>query len=236
MTDSSPIVLISGSRKGIGRALAEHYLARNWMVVGCSRGAASIAHDNYAHYEVDITDETRVIAFLRDALREHGTPYALLNNAGIAAMNALTLTPGKTAWGVMSTNILGTFYLIRETAKGMIRQRGGRIVNFTSIARPLALEGEAVYAASKAAVESLTQSAAREFGSHGITVNAVGPCPVRTDLLNGVSEKALGSLQKRQTIQRLAEFSDIANVTDFFLRPESSMITGQTLYLGGAYA
>jgi 3-oxoacyl-[acyl-carrier protein] reductase len=95
------------------------------------------------------------------------------------------------------------------------------------------LEGELAYAASKAAVESMTQVLSRELGSAGITVNAVGPTPVRTDLIAGVSESAIDALLERQAIRRLGEMRDVINVVDFFLDPKSDFVTGQVVYLGG---
>ena len=109
----------------------------------------------------------------------------------------------------------------------------GRIVNFATVATPLKLEGEAIYAASKAAVVSLTEVLARELGPFGITVNAVGPTPVKTDLIRSVPAEKMEALLDRQAVRRYGEFRDITNVTDFFLRPESDFITGQVIYLGG---
>ncbi|NNL30780.1 MAG: SDR family oxidoreductase, partial [Gemmatimonadetes bacterium] len=109
----------------------------------------------------------------------------------------------------------------------------GRIVNFSTVAVPLALEGEAAYAASKAAVESLTRVLAKELGSMGITVNAVGPTPIDTDLVRGVPEEKIQALVARQAIGRLGRYEDVTNVVDFYLRPESSFVTGQVVYLGG---
>jgi 3-oxoacyl-[acyl-carrier protein] reductase len=115
----------------------------------------------------------------------------------------------------------------------MLRQKTGRIVFFTTVARPLRLEGELAYAASKAAVESLTQIMSRELAPSGITVNAVGPTPVKTDLIRGVSDAAIERLINRQAIRRLGECSDVINVVNFFLMPESEFVTGQVIYLGG---
>ena len=122
--------------------------------------------------------------------------------------------------------------MLRETAKQMSRTGGGRIIN-TSIANPLNLEGEAIYAASKAAVESLTKTAAKELAEMNITVNAIGPTPVETDLIKLVPKEKIDSLVKQQSIQRLGTHEDILNAVDFFIKPQSDFITGQILYLGG---
>jgi len=102
------------------------------------------------------------------------------------------------------------------------------------VAVPLRLEGEAIYAASKSAVEMFTRIVAREAGALGITCNAVGPCPIKTRLTDNVPSEKIQRLIDRQAIRRWAEFEDVANLVDFFLRPESAMITGQVVYLGGA--
>jgi len=129
--------------------------------------------------------------------------------------------------------VFGTFLFCREAAKLMGRNKYGRIVNFATVATPLKLEGEAVYAASKAAVVSLTEVLAREVADLGITVNAVGPTPVPTDLVGAVPEAKMQALINRQSITRYGEMRDVLNVVDFFLRDESDFVTGQTLYLGG---
>ena len=115
----------------------------------------------------------------------------------------------------------------------MQRRRFGRIVNFATVATPLKLEGEAIYAASKAAVTSLTEVLARELADFGITVNAIGPTPIRTGLIAGVPPEKLDSLIARQAIRRFGEIRDVINVIEFFLRPESDFVTGQTVFLGG---
>ncbi|HSH08898.1 MAG TPA: SDR family oxidoreductase [Oceanipulchritudo sp.] len=233
MNQQVPVVLITGTSKGIGAYLARHYLDKGWQVAGCSRGEATVEHENYHHTSLDVGDEQAVTAMVRECGKRYGRIDALLNNAGIASMNAALLTPGRSLEAVFRTNCFGAFYFARETAKLMLKQEAGRIVFFTTVARPLRLEGEIAYAASKAAVESITQILSRELAPSGITVNAVGPTPVQTDLIRGVSEEAIGRLLERQAIRRLGEFSDVANVVDFFIRPESCFVTGQILYLGG---
>jgi len=231
--DDARVIAITGTRKGIGRYLAEVFLERGWHVAGCSRGASDLAHDRYSHFELDVCDERAVASMMRQVARTHGRLDGLLNNAGIASMNHAMLTPGSTMTRVFETNVFGTFLFCREAAKLMGRGKYGRIVNFATVATPLKLEGEAVYAASKAAVVSLTEVLAREFAPFGITVNAVGPTPVPTDLVGAVSEDKMTALIARQAIPRYGTMEDVLNVCDFFLRRESEFVTGQTLYLGG---
>lgn len=229
----SKIALITGTRKGIGRALAEHLLNQGWTVAGCSRRNSDIESASYHHFCLDISDEDAVIKMVRSIKRQLGPIDALINNAGIASMNHLLLTPAKTCRSIFETNVLGGFICMRECAKQMSRTKNGRIINFSTVAAPLNLEGEAIYAASKAAIESLTRTAAKELGAYNITVNAIGPTPIDTDLIRTIPKDAIDTLIARQAIQRLGTMEDIINCVDFFLRDESAFISGQTLYLGG---
>jgi 3-oxoacyl-[acyl-carrier protein] reductase len=157
----------------------------------------------------------------------------LINNAGVASMNHSLLMPIATVNAIMETNFTGTFLFCREAARLMQRRRYGRIVNFATVAVPFKLEGEAAYAASKAAVISLTQVLAREFADFGITVNAIGPTPIKTDLIRGVPQEKLDSLIARQAIKRYGEMRDVIQVVDFFVDPASDFVTGQIIFLGG---
>src|SRR4030095_1931014 len=169
------VVLITGARKGIGRALVQYYACSGCPVIGCSRLAFEGKLPNYRHYSLDVADEPAVKAMFYEIRKQEGRLDVLINNAGVASMNHSLLTPIGVVNEIMETNFTGTFLFCREAARLMQLQRYGRIVNFATIAVPLKLEGEAVYAASKAAVISLTEILAREFADFGITVNAIGP-------------------------------------------------------------
>ncbi|MCG8378802.1 MAG: SDR family oxidoreductase [Proteobacteria bacterium] len=228
-----PVTLVTGARKGIGRYLAEHYCAMGHIVYGCSRGEADWGADGYTHLIADIAEERDAKQVFGRVRREQGRLDNLLNNAGIASMNHSLLTPVSTLDKILRTNVIGCFTFCREGAKLMKKNSYGRIVNFSTVAVPLKLAGEAAYVASKAAVESLTDVLSREFAEFGITVNTIGPVPIQTDLIRSVPGDKIDAIVARQAIKRLGEFADVANITDFYLRPESGFVTGQHIYLGG---
>lgn len=232
MTDRQ-VVLITGARRGIGRHLAEHFLSRGALVEGCSREPSDLAAEGYTHHCLNVADERAVRVMVSSIQKRHSRLDAAINNAGVAAMNHALLTPAATVERVMSTNVLGSFLVARESARLMQRRRWGRIVNLGSVAVPMQLEGEAIYAASKAAVVSMTQILARELAPFGITVNAVGPTPIETDLIRGVPPEKIQAIVERLAIKRLGRPADVANVIDFFLSPASDYVTGQVIYLGG---
>lgn len=226
-------MIVTGARKGLGQALVQHYLAKGYYVAGCSRGKSSIEHAQYRHYCLDVSNEEAVVKMVRGVKKEWGRIDVLLNNAGIASMNHFLTTSKSSVEQIFSTNVMGSFLFARECAKIMMKPKHGCIVNYSTVAVPLNLEGEAIYAASKAAIESLTRTLSKELAPYGIRINALGPTPIATDLIKAVPKNKLDELISNQAIKRLGQVKDVFNVVDFFIQDPSDFITGQVIYLGG---
>lgn len=225
-------MVITGASRGIGASLRNHYLGQEWRVVGCSRSEIAFEHENYQHYQCDVADEKSVRSVFFQ-IGQGGGLDVLINNAGVATMNHLLLTPGSSVDSVLATNLSGAIFCSREAAKSMQRQEHGRIINFSSVAVPLRIAGESVYAASKAGLESFTRTAGKELAEFGVTMNALGLTPFDTDMIAGLPAEKLEAVLQQQAISRLATIEDIVNAIDFFVKPESSFVTGQVIYLGG---
>ena len=225
-----PSALITGTSEGLGRALAERLLADGWTVHGFARGSQAIMHERFKAHAVDVTDENAVRVAVA-AVASAGRIDLLINNAGAASMNALLLTPGETAERLMRVNYLGTFHCLQAVGKVMVRQRGGMIINLTTVAVPLLLEGEAAYVASKAAVEALTKVAAKEFASQGVRVMAIGFGPVDTRLTRAVPRAALAKINGQ--ISR-PDGTTMDQAVEFFISQLHSpdFIRGSVRYLG----
>lgn len=227
------VIVITGTERGIGRYLAEYFLKKNLKIIGCDLSKTDLIQDNYEHFCLDVANEIAVKNMISSILKKYKKIDYLVNNAGIASMNHSLLTPLSVVEKIFKTNLFGTFLFCREAGKAMAKNKFGRIINFTSVAVPLNLEGESIYASSKAAVEELTRILAKELGDYGITCNAIGPSPVKTDLIKNISEEKMKSLLEQQAISDFATFKDITNVIEFFISDKSHMITGQVIYLGG---
>jgi 3-oxoacyl-[acyl-carrier protein] reductase len=181
----------------------------------------------------DVADPASIAAALKD-LRRDESMYALVNAAGIASMNLVVTTPGETVRRIVETNLLGTIFCCQQVAPALIKRGTGRIINFSTLGVPLAIKGEAIYVASKAGVEGFSRAFARELSPHGITVNTIAPGPIDTALIAKVPKENVAAVVRQQIIQRQGQPEDVWNILSLLLSPESSMITGQTIYVGGA--
>lgn len=225
--------LVTGTSRGLGKVVAEHLLAEGATVIGFSRGDQVIDHERYRHIVADVTDEAAATAAVRTAHAMTGRLDVLVNNAGAASMNPVLLAPGSLVDRLIRVNYESTFWMSREVARYMSRRSYGRIVNLSSVAVPMALEGEAAYAAAKAAVEAFSRVFAREVARYGITCNVVAPAPVPTDLTRGVPAAAMTALTERLALKRMLDADEVAYAILALAHPRATAITGQVLYLGG---
>jgi 3-oxoacyl-[acyl-carrier protein] reductase len=227
------VIVVTGSRKGIGRYLAEYYLRKGYTVIGCSRKETDLKAERYHHFLTDISDEKSVNEFGKNIQKKFSVIDVLINNAGAASMNHFMLTPVSTAKRLMELNYLGVYHSVRICVNLLKKSENPRIVNFSTVAVPLILSGEIAYVASKGAVEFFTKVLAKELAQFNITVNAIGPTPIDTDLITHVPKEKLDLLIAQQAIHRMGTFEDISNLIDFFIAPSSNFVTGQIIYLGG---
>ena len=224
-------VIVTGASRGIGLHCANQLHATGYRVVGIAR-----RFDSKPAYETraaDVSDHSSLLTALQD-LRRDRTVYALINAAGIASMNLLLTTPSQTIKRIVDTNLLGTIYASQIVAHALVRRGNGRIINFSSIAVAIGLQGESAYVASKAGVEGFTRSFAREMAPHGVTVNAVAPGPIDTDLIASVPPEKLKAIVDRQVIPRKASVEDVWQIIRMLLSPDGAMLSGQVFHVGGA--
>jgi 3-oxoacyl-[acyl-carrier protein] reductase len=233
MTDNKSVLVITGTSKGIGKAIAEYYLGKGFIVCGCSRSDLCIPNENYFHSILDIKDENSVRAWIKNIKRDLNKIDFLICNAGNATANRLmTLTTGTVAESVVLTNILGSFYVCREVAKIMILQKKGRIINISSMSVGLHEEGTSIYSASKSAIVEYTKILAKELSSSNITCNVIAPSMYITEAVEALGEDIKRRALDKLTIKRVLTIEEICNVISFYFSDKSSSITGQVIHMG----
>ena len=228
-------MVITGTRKGIGKELADYYIQKNYIVIGCSRGPSTINHSNYFHFSIDISDEKSIRQLFKYISKTYGKIDILINNAGVNYAHSLVaLVSYSSAEETIKTNFLGTFLMSKEAIKLMMRNSFGRIINFGSMTVRHEDRGGAIYTASKAAINTFTKILSKEVFKYGITCNVISPSAIKTDLMDTLDNTILDQLLLRNAIQEIGNTSDLINVINWLITNESRSITGQNIYLGGA--
>lgn len=230
---NNPVIIITGTRTGIGRQLAEHYTSQGYQVIGCSRKTTDFRSKNYHHFCLDITNEVDVKAFFKTILKTYKRLDILINNAAISSENIVLLTPKRAIEEVLAINFTGTVLFCREACRLMQKKKFGRIINISSFQVPLGMIGSSIYGASKAAVEQFTKVLAQEVFSWGITVNIVSLSVVKNSGMAEVLGEEVQSLLEQTISKSIVHLNDIVYAIDFLASAKSHIITNQTLYLGG---
>ena len=245
-TLTGKVALVTGASQGIGRAIALKLAAEGAAVVINYHGSMEKAKEVKAEIESDggiaeimqcnVADYQATEAMIRKVTDDFGRLDILVNNAGITRDGLLMKMSEEDYDTVLDTNLKGTFHCIRFAARQMLRQRGGRIINLSSVSGILGNAGQANYSASKAGVIGLTKSAARELASRGITVNAVAPGFIETEMTAVLSEKVRESAVAQIPMEAFGTAEDVAEAVAFLASDSARYITGQTIHVDGGMA
>lgn len=234
--------LVTGASRGIGEACARALAASGYRLVLAARSRARLNElaaefqqggtEAYA-LEVDLGDNASIVSALSQALKEFGRIDVLVNNAGITK-DGLAVRMKQNDWDVvLQTNLSGAFCAIQQVLPGMMKERWGRIINVSSVVGEMGNAGQANYVASKAGLIGLTKSLAQEVGSRNITVNAVSPGFIETDMTGQLSDELKDKMIAQTPLRRMGRAEEIASAVKFLASEEASFITGHVLSVNG---
>ncbi len=229
-------VIVTGGSRGLGLAIAQTLVRSGHKVIAVARSegtalakARAIAGEALAFEAGDLGDIAKLPAFARGLGKTHGPVWGLVNNAGIGTSGVLATLPEAKIEELVRLNLTAPIILTKYLVRSMMSARAGRIVNVASIVASTGFRGLSVYAATKAGLLGFTRSLAREVGELGITVNAVAPGFVATDMTHDLDEEARGQIARRSALQRLAGADDVAGAVDYLLSDRAANVTGTVL-------
>jgi 3-oxoacyl-[acyl-carrier protein] reductase len=243
MRFENQVAIVTGAGRGIGHAIAVRLASEGARMACVSRSAENAKRtadelnvaraDSARPYSVDVANHLEVQTIGAEILEDFGKVDILVNNAGVTR-DGLSIRMSVEDWDtVINTNLRGAFNFVQAVQRSMIKQRSGRIINISSVIGLIGNAGQTNYAASKAGLIGLTKSLAREVASRNITVNAVAPGFIVTDMTSALSEEVQKSIIGRIPLARVGEPLDVANAVAFLASAEASYITGQTLCVDG---
>jgi 3-oxoacyl-[acyl-carrier protein] reductase len=234
--------LVTGASRGIGRACAKLLAASGYRILLAARSLEKLQEaageitgaGGHAHaIAVDMSSAESVVSAIGSAVREHGRIDILINNAGITK-DGLAVRMKAVDWEqVLATNLSGAFYAIQQVLPAMMRERWGRIVNISSVVGEMGNAGQANYVASKAGLIGLTKSLAQEVGTRNITVNAVAPGFIQTDMTQVLSQELREKMVANTPLKRIGTPEDVAHAVKFLVSEEAGFITGHVLDVNG---
>lgn len=227
--------LVTGSRRGVGKLISDHFLEEGATVVGFARGDAASTHPRYHHYKVDLADPADIQRAFVELRKTFATVDILVNNAATLTSQYSMIMPVAAAQEMVNTNLLAPFLLSRECAKLMRKRKWGRIINIGSMAASLEPVGDSVYAACKAGLTTLGNVMAKEFAAFNVTCNTLAISAIETDMLGQLPRDKVDAIIAALPVPRYAQPDDVLNVIDFFASDRSSYISSQTVFLGGVH-
>lgn len=237
------VALVTGASRGIGKEIACKLAREGAKVIinynGSKEKAEAVKSEIEAAggqaevYQCDVSDYTACETFIQTVIKEEGSLDILVNNAGITKDGLLMKMSEEDFDKVLDTNLKGAFNTIRFASRQMLRQKGGRIINMSSVVGVSGNAGQANYAASKAGVIGLTKAAARELASRGITVNAIAPGFIETDMTDVLSDKVKEASEAQIPLGHFGKPEDVAAAAAFLASEEAGYITGQVLHVDG---
>ena len=240
------IAVVTGASRGIGKAIAKELAAQGATVVinynGSEAKADEVKHEIVEKggcaqcMQCNVADYEGCEAFIKAVIEQFGRIDILVNNAGITRDNLLMKMSEEDFDAVIQTNLKGVFNCTRHIARQMLKQKSGRIINISSVSGVLGNAGQANYCAAKAGVIGLTKSAAKELASRGITVNAVAPGFIKTEMTDVLKEEIKNSILEHIPMKAFGETEDIANAVAFLASDEARYITGQVISVDGGMA
>ncbi|MFB9885125.1 3-oxoacyl-ACP reductase FabG [Balneatrix alpica] len=242
MSIEGKVALVTGATRGIGRAIAQALGQMGAIVVGTAtseQGAQRISEDLAAAgvqgcgMVLNVTDSDSIQSVLDAITERYGTPLILVNNAGITQDNILMRMKDEEWSKVIDTNLTSIFRISKACLRGMTKARWGRIINISSVVGSMGNAGQSNYAAAKAGLEGFTRALAREVASRNITVNAVAPGFIDTDMTSGLAEEHKEHLKAQIPMARLGQPAEIAAVVAFLASEGGSYMTGESLHVNG---
>lgn len=242
MSLSGKVALVTGASRGIGRSIALTLGAAGATVIGTAttdNGAQSIsaylseAGIDGSGFALNVTDAEQVTSVIKAITEQFGAPLIVVNNAGITRDNIMMRMKEDEWNSVIDTNLNSVYRVVKACLRGMTKARWGRIINISSVVGTMGNAGQANYAATKAGVEGLSRSMARELGSRSVTVNTVAPGFIDTDMTSGLPDQQKEALLTQIPLARLGQPDEIAAVVGFLAGESGGYITGETIHVNG---
>jgi 3-oxoacyl-[acyl-carrier protein] reductase len=242
MLTDRQVVVISGGSRGLGQALVTACLQHDYVVATCSRSTTPFieelltqdpARQTFMWESVDCTDYARVQQFTTEIVQCYGRIDVLINNAGIGVDGLLPLMRQSDIEQSIHLNIAGTIFLTRACSRAMLQQQSGCIINISSVNAIRGQAGIAVYSATKAALDGLTRSLAKELGPKNIRINSVAPGYFESTMVGHLTEAQKHRIMRRTPLGRLGTVDDITNLVLFLLSPQAAFVTGQIIAVDG---